>query len=232
MKSDTEISSEAVEYIKSHKQELLNKFCSGYLPQSKPVSIFMAGSPGAGKTEFSKALIELIPEYKSSIVRIDPDEIRLWLPQYIPGKAELFQEAVSSGVSKLHDYVKSKSISFLLDGTFANLARARQNVQMSLDKNYAVKIQYVFQPPEIAWQFTQEREKVEGRNIKRESFISQYLNSRETVAIIKEEFGNLIEVDLIERDVIKNTNNILFNVDNVDRYLSKKYSKSDLESLI
>lgn len=232
MKSDAEISREAVEYVKSHKQELLDKFCSGYLPQSKPVSIFMAGSPGAGKTEFSKALIELIPEYKNSIVRIDPDEIRLWLPQYIPGRAELFQEAVSAGVSKLHDYVKSKFISFLLDGTFSNLERARTNIQLSLDKKYAVKIQYVFQPPEIAWQFTQEREKVEGRNIKRESFILQYLNSQETVAIIKEEFGAKVEVDLIERDVLKNTYNFEFNVDNIDSYLSKKYSKSDLESLI
>ena len=232
MKSDIEISSEAVKYIKSHKKELLDKFCSGYQPQSKPISIFMAGSPGAGKTEFSKALIRLFPEYKTSIVRIDPDEIRLWLPQYIPGRAELFQEAVSVGVSKLHDYVKNKSISFLLDGTFSNLERARINVQLSLNKNYAVKILYVFQSPEIAWHFTQEREKSEGRNIKRESFILQYLNSRETVARIKEEFGKQIEVDLIERDVIKKTYQPLFNVDNVDRYLSKKYSKSDLESLI
>lgn len=43
---------------------------SGVQPEAEPAAIFMAGLPGAGKTEFSKRLIEFsdVP-----FVRIDMD---------------------------------------------------------------------------------------------------------------------------------------------------------------
>ena len=47
---------QAVAHIKANKCNLLEEFAadSVYPPQEEPISIFMAGSPGAGKTEFSK----------------------------------------------------------------------------------------------------------------------------------------------------------------------------------
>ena len=38
-----------------------------YLPEENPVSVFMAGSPGAGKTESSKELIILQTEVPSYV---------------------------------------------------------------------------------------------------------------------------------------------------------------------
>ena len=43
----------------------------------------MAGSPGAGKTEYSKRFVDGVKkDTGASIVRIDGDEIREILPQY------------------------------------------------------------------------------------------------------------------------------------------------------
>ncbi len=226
------LASDAAIYVKQHRKELIETFVGNVRPVQKPVSIFMAGSPGAGKTEFSIRLIREILGARDTIVRVDPDEIRTWLPQYVPGKAEYFQEAVTLGVNKLHDYLKSKSYSFLLDGTFSKLNIAESNVQLSLDKGRPVFIQYVIQPPEIAWKFTQDREKVEGRNITRESFIEQFLASRDVVAEIKNTFGKKIQVDLIERNLQTGTYDFTFNIDHLDKYLPKKYSRDDLEKVI
>jgi adenylylsulfate kinase-like enzyme len=76
---EPEISNEAIAWVKSHQKDIVQKFAGPYPSVSgAPFSIFMAGSPGAGKTEFSKRLMLLLRE---SIVRIDPDEVRNFLPQ-------------------------------------------------------------------------------------------------------------------------------------------------------
>lgn len=232
MNSEENIESKAIDFVKKHQKEIIKHFIGDVQPVAKPISIFMAGSSGAGKTEFSTHLINEIFGGKDKIVRIDPDAIRVWLPQYIPGKAELFQGSVSTAVSKLHDYVKSKSYSFLLDGTFSKLDRARNNIQLSLDKKRPVLIQYVVQPPEIAWGFTQDREQVDGRNIRRETFIDEFIAARDTVSSIKKEFGDRVRVDLIERNLQTKKYDISFNINNLDIYLPKKYSKEDIEKLI
>ena len=57
------------------------------LPDAEPVSIFMAGSPGAGKTEASKALVR---EFRDP-VRIDPDELRSEFKQYFAARSVVNQ---------------------------------------------------------------------------------------------------------------------------------------------
>jgi UDP-N-acetylglucosamine kinase len=229
---DERLTEDSVAYVKANYKKLIKHLVGDVLPVSKPVSIFMAGSPGAGKTEFSTHLINEILGAKDKIVRIDPDEIRLWLPQYVPGKAEVFQKAVTVGVNKVHDYVKAKSYSFLLDGTFSNLDKARNNIKLSLDKDRPVLIQYVVQPPQIAWNFTKDRERVDGRNIRKEDFVQQFLSARDCVIQIKKEFGNHINVDLIERNLSTGEYQVTFNIDNIDKCLPRKYSKDDIEKLI
>jgi AAA+ superfamily predicted ATPase len=65
----------ALEYARAHKKTIAKRLANPvvYPPEECPVSIFMAGSPGAGKTETSKALID---EIGGTILRIDPDELR------------------------------------------------------------------------------------------------------------------------------------------------------------
>jgi len=72
---DIKLQNKAVKFIKDNKKLLINKFANPeiYTPRKEPITIFMAGMPGAGKTEISKGLVN---ELKTKPVRIDADEIR------------------------------------------------------------------------------------------------------------------------------------------------------------
>ena len=96
----------------------------------------MAGSPGAGKTEASKALIE---DFHESILRIDADELRKEFDEYDGRNAWLFQAAASVLVEKIHDIALKQGQSFVLDSTLARLEKAAQNIDRSLRKRRPVR---------------------------------------------------------------------------------------------
>lgn len=83
-------------YNLAKSKELYNIFLNNkdFSPSNKPLTFFMAGSPGAGKTEYSRNFIK---ETKENIA----DEIRVICPGYDGFNAHLFQEASTIGVNKL-----------------------------------------------------------------------------------------------------------------------------------
>ncbi|MGI3746726.1 MAG: zeta toxin family protein [Janthinobacterium lividum] len=119
---DRRISDEAVVFAKANRKEIARRLTDPlvYVPDDCPVSIFMAGSPGAGKTETS---IEFMNRFESSTVRIDPDLLRAEIPTYTGGNAYLFQHAVSVLVEKLHDQALKQKQSFLLKRTLSDFVR-------------------------------------------------------------------------------------------------------------
>lgn len=237
MIDDEKISADAYEYMKGHTADLISHFAGNYrdLDEGR-VSVLMAGAPGAGKTEFSRCLIrEKFGENSGLIVRIDPDEIRLWLPNYIQGRAELFNAASNKGVEVLvdHCYDKKHNKSFLLDGTLSNLEVAKRNIDRALKRGRKVQIFFVYKDPIIAWSFTQKREKVEGRNIPKEEFVNHYFDSIRSVNALKADYGELVQVDLVrletENDHPKMGDyKFEFNITNIDGYIQKKYSEDNL----
>lgn len=235
-KEDLQKSEDARKFIKENVKLLINSFTdkTKYLPDDNPVSIFMAGAPGAGKTEFSKNLISVFEDMFSpaKIVRIDSDEIREILPGYSGDNSSLFQGACSLGVEKIHDFVLNNNQNFLLDGTLANYEKARSNIQRSLDKGREVSMFFVYQEPFIAWEFTKKREKVEHRNIPKESFIKEFIDSRENINKIKKYFGNKIHLNLIIKNYKNNTEHIESDIDNVDRFINKTYNKNELNNIL
>lgn len=227
---DEQIAAEAVSWVKAHKDELISRFVpvkADAETGKSQLSIFMAGSPGAGKTEFSKSLIEVI-QNERQVVRIDPDEIRIAIPGYIEGRAELFQSAVAVAVEKIHDVLLGRGISFVLDGTSANLVKLQGNIQRSLKKERLVFIEYVYQDPLIAWDFTQKRERVEGRNIPKESFVEQLFCAYENIQIIKDEFGEQIYLDFTRRNI--ETGEYIFKLDiqRIADHLIIPYTREEL----
>ena len=118
MPQDLNQSEKAKIFIKKNKKLLFEKFASVeiYKPTDNPISWFMAGSPGAGKTEFSQALLK---ELSLPIVRIDADEIKKIIPIYNGANSDIVQGASSIGVDILYSYVLKKKLSTLLDGTFS-----------------------------------------------------------------------------------------------------------------
>lgn len=192
----------------------------------------MAGSPGAGRTEASKLLLEKIRTDNLYTLRIDADDLRCEFEDYNGTNSHLFQRAVSILVEKIVDFALKNNQSFLLDGTLSNYDKAESNIKRSLDKNRVVQILYVYQRPELAWDFVMKREKAEGRRIRPESFVNQYFAAREVVNKLKEEFGKDIKVDLLVKNNDGTNRAYRAGIDRVDNHLPEKHIRLDIERLV
>jgi len=225
------IQREALEFAKKNKKTIAKQFTDPkkFPSEENPVSVFMAGSPGAGKTESS---IELLKKFSSTpIIRIDPDELRSQFKEYTGQNAWLFQAAVSVLVDRIHDLVLGQKQSFLLDGTLSRYEVAKRNIKRSLEKKRTVQILYVYQEPQLAWDFVQAREAAEGRRIRVQDFIDQYFGAREVVNRLKKEYGNNIKVDLLLKNNDNSQRTYRAGVDQIDNHIHEKYTRADLERM-
>lgn len=240
--TEEEIQKNAIEFAKRNRNRIAKELTDTelFLQSSVPISIFMAGSPGAGKTEFSKNLIPLIQDVSdktNGVIRIDPDEIRNQFSEYTGKNSYLFQSAVISIVEKVHDLALKGKQNFILDGTFSKYDKAVSNIKRSLKRSRPVFVFYVFQQPEIAWKFTQIREEVEGRHMPKSIFIEQFLGARYVVDRVVTEFKNqeLVSVYLVKKDFNSNVVEKVVKIEggnSIDELLPIKYSKEDLEKII
>ncbi|PZP82294.1 MAG: Zeta toxin [Ectopseudomonas oleovorans] len=220
----------ALEFARRNKKAIARRLAcrEKFPPEEDPVSVFMAGSPGAGKTEASIELINLFSD--TPPLRIDPDELRHEFDAYDGSNAWLFQGAVSILVEKILDLALDQRQSFVLDGTLANLEKARANVERSLKKGRFVQILYVYQDPLLAWEFVQAREASEGRRILSEHFIEQYFAARDVVNALKIEFGKDVHVDLLLKHVDNSSRLYKAGVDKIDYHIPEKYTRASLEA--
>jgi UDP-N-acetylglucosamine kinase len=220
-------------YIRAHKRELIAAFAdrNTYPSVPNPVSIFMAGSPGAGKTEFSK---QLLKRFKSTeqAVRIDADDIRAWIPGYAATDAVTLQGASSLGVEKLQDYCLEHRQNLILDGTFADLAKAIMNIDRSIRKNRLVEIYYLYQDPLLAWNFTKRREALERRHVPKSVFIQAFLSSRINVNDVKNRFGSKVRLTVIEKNFANQLERFEYNVKSVDTYVKSGYTEGQLNAIL
>lgn len=202
-------------------------------PVEKPLSIFMAGSPGAGKTEFSKILIKTLRgRGVAPIVKIDADEIRKLIPQYDGSNAHLLQGAAAIGVEKLFDHVQQSGQNVVLDATFADYNKSRENVERALRRGRGVVIVYLYQRPEVAWAVTKKREALEGRFVPKQIFVDAFLSARENVKKVKSEFGEDVVLIVAIKDVEFKTAKLYFDVVEVDKYLPRLYTREDIEKMV
>lgn len=224
------MSDEAFRWVKTNHKKIIETFTgtAEYVSDMQPITLFMAGSPGAGKTEVSKRLIS---RFKQKPVRIDADEIRVQCPGYTGPNAHIFQRAATKGVHLLYDYALERNLNVILDGTFA-YADGQKNIQRSLDHQRKVEIYFVYQDPLQAWDFTKKREEIECRKVSKQVFIDAFFKSRENVNLEKGRFGNQIELNLLIKDLAKDIEQLELNVLGVDSYLKKVYTRDELESLL
>ena len=228
--TDEDIKEAAIAFAKANKKAIARRLCAKdqYPPEKDPVSIFMAGSPGAGKTEASIELIDAV----GPTIRIDPDELRSEFPMYAGGNAHLFQGGVSIVVDKMLDLVFDHDQSFLLDGTLTNEPKACYNIDRSLKHKRAVQVLYVYQDPCQAWQFVCAREEMEGRRIDLETFVGQYFESRRVVNALKAKYGADIKVDLLLKNNDGSNRAYQANVQNIDHYAPEAYDENRLRLAI
>lgn len=235
-----DLSTTAIEYVKSHKKEILEKFANinTHPPVENPFTIFMAGSPGAGKTEFSTYFDPKIYAYSTEVplVRIDADEIRKMLPGYDGTNASVFQAAATRGVEKLFDFANHKGQNIILDTTFSDYDKAKDNIERSLKHKRKIGIFYIHFEPKIAWVYTQLREKKEGRRVSKEFFVDSYFDSRTVVNRIKEEYPE-VELNLIIKKTTSNKDKPIeassfFKVQSIDNHIRLEYNRLSLLTIL
>lgn len=231
---ELQIKERADMFANAHKKEIAKEVgnLEIFPAEENPVSVFMAGSPGAGKTEASVNLLS-DPYFSNkngqSILRIDPDELRKYFKDYNGNNSYLFQGAISILVSKIHDNALDNNQTFIFDGTLSKIDIARENISRSISRKRFVQILYVYQDPFQAWAFVQKRELEEGRRIPKERFIDQYFMARETVNTLKKEFGVNIQIDLLVKNIDGSDQYYKANIDVIDNHIPEKYSKEYLQ---
>ena len=195
-----------------------------------PVSLFMAGSPGAGKTEVSKSLMK---RFETRPVRIDADEIRTLCPGYTGANAHIFQKAATKSVNILYDYALHNGLHLILDGTFA-YGNALENIKRSLERKRKVELWYVYQDPMKAWEFTKAREALESRHVFKEQFIQAFVRSKENTVEAKRTFGNSLILNLLIKNMDNTDADLRLNIqsDELDRYIGRTYTSDELSRVL
>ncbi len=231
--TEEQVVSEAIAEARKLKKQIASEYCAKekFPPDSEPVSVFMAGSPGAGKTESSQNLIVRLSS-SHPVLRIDSDDFRTHFTAYNGANSHLFQAAASILADYVHDCALGNKQSFVFDGTLSKIDKARQNIERSLSRKRFVQILYVYQDPFQAWEFVKARERKDGRHVPAESFIQQYFQARSNVNKLKKEFGKQIKVDLVIKNMDGKDIAYKENVDQIDSHIPERYSENDLRRVI
>jgi len=131
------------------------------------IAIFMAGIPGAGKTEFVRNL--KVVKDKEMIV-IEHDQLVEHIDGYQAECYYTFRKAGSVLVTKLFDECLRHFYPFIFDGTLSH-DTGFKNIEKCLKRGYEVIVIYIHQDVESAWKLTQDRELIKKRAIERSGFV-------------------------------------------------------------
>jgi len=221
----------ADDFARANAKQIAADFIEPFSADANPVSTFMAGSPGAGKTETSKELLRDV----GNTARIDADEMREHFAEcgYNGANSHLFQKSATRLVHAIHDLALKRRVSFLMDGTFAGEEMARQNIQRSLKRGREVFVIFVYQSPQAAWDFVQRREAVEGRRVRPEDFASKFCASQAVVNQMKAEFGGDITLSLVVKDLDDAANRFYHkSIRRIEDHIPERYNAEEIRALI
>lgn len=221
-----------IEWVKLHQKEIVNRIISGadLVPSEKPIAIFMAGLPGAGKTELSQGFIK---QSDGGLVRIDMDELATLVSGYTPERADEFRGAATRLLNVLFDKVIRKRLSFIMDGTFGSPV-ALQNIERVLKRGYEVQIAFACQDPKLAWNFTKARERVEHRAISEEGFLNSYYKTIGNLHDLAKRHYKDVEIDIFMKNRDNSVGERFANVDEtqIDEIAKVIYNKDRLKLYI
>ena len=200
--NDDDIIEKAAQWMQENKEYILKKIVTERSPRTAKECIFMAGSPGAGKTETVRRL-----RLKETFTILEADEIRVLNPHYQKttetqkGNAHLIQKAASIGLEHCRKYCIENGVAFVQDTTFSNRGSI-DLVRKLTNAGWDMTIIFIYQNPEKAWQFTKAREEIEGRNIPKESFAESFTSIIRNIERIQGKYPD-IRVILAIKDGIE-----------------------------
>jgi predicted ABC-type ATPase len=226
----------AINWAKDNWKEVLDSLIKEYKPVSSnnPAASFMAGAPGAGKTEYSTRLVSA---FSSKPLIIDVDKIKTFIPEYDGTNTDDVKDGAMKILEKILDYSIKNGLPLLLDGTFSggqsilNLKRVHRSKY-----DYVAQVYFVYQEPLRAWEFTKARTIDEGRSIPKEYFIRAYTKSIENIKEIEldPEVGSKTTTILIIKDYLEKSKEytVADSISNLDKYVNKIYNENELRILI
>ena len=187
----------AIDYINKNKKMFLEQFTTNIIPQEEKVAIFTAGMSGVGKTEFSEFLKEINP----NLLHIDTDRIRDFFISvgYDGQNSDVFQKPASKGFSKLFDYAIKKGYSLILDSNLSHIGKATENIDRLLNKGYKVELYYLYNTPEICYQYAVKREIITNRKVPYSVFIKSNIDSYKTIMELKKQYNDKIVLHFFDK---------------------------------
>lgn len=216
-------------WARKNKNRLIKEYFKKrkFSSSDPPVAIFMAGIPGAGKTEFTKELIKTLVQ---TPLRIDMDEIAADIEGYSAPTAYAFREGATIILNRIYDKALQHRKDFIFDGTFGS-KNAIKNVLRAQKKGYATKVYFIYQTPEVAWQFTKDRELVEHRSIDRDGFMDSYYNVLSNLKDLQETCND-VTISLIIKDHENAQGRKIEDINNIFDHIPSPIPKAELESAI
>lgn len=215
---------DSLAYAKRHKKDFTKNVISGKSIVPDKNAIFMAGSPGAGKTEVASSIAML----DKNLCVIDADIFRSQFPSYNGANSSEFQKGASWLVDHVFTFLLKKGYSFILDGTLS-ISKSYQNIERAINRGYGVQIFYVYQDPMIAWDFTQKREQIEGRFVPKDRFINAYFMARKNIIGIKNDFGEQVELNIVFKNYQNQIAEVNFDTEVLELILPEQYTQEELE---
>ncbi len=86
----------------------------------------------------------------------------------------------------------------ILDSNFANIDVAKKNIERLLKRKYMINIMYLYNHPELCFEYATRRELVTHRKVPKEVFIRSNINSYSTVLNIKDMFQDKVVLDFAD----------------------------------
>ena len=193
----SEIEEISIQYLNENKKDFLEKYTVGITEYEEKSVVFTAGMSGVGKTEFATYLKEEI----DNMLHIDTDEIRKFFEPvgYDGQNSDDFQKVASRGFSKLFDYALKKGYSLILDSNLASTTQAQQNIERLLKRGYNIQIVYLYNHPDVCFEYATQREVVTHRRVPKDVFIRSNENSYQTILEIKSLFKEQVTLNFIDK---------------------------------
>ncbi len=202
-----EIEEISIQYLNENKKAFLELYSRGIEPSEEKYVIFTAGMSGVGKTETS----ETLAKQDKTLLHIDTDKIREFFQPvgYDGQNSDEFQKVASRGFNELFNYAMKNGYSMILDTNLASIGQAKQNIERLLKRGYNIEITYLYNQPDICYEYAVSREVVTHRKVPLDVFERSNTNSYKTVLEIK----NLYKEKVILHFLDKRDDSVYTNID-------------------
>lgn len=220
---------------KNNQEKFLKAFFKDYPPHKRKLAFFMAGIPGAGKTEFAENTINKV---KPKLVPIEHDKLVEYIPGYKPEDYYNYRKAGSVLVTRVLDECLKNGYSFIFDGTLSH-EHGYRNIQKTLKAGYFVQVVYIVQDAKKAWELTRDRELVKKRAIEKKGFITTCNKINKSLSVVFKKFKDHDSFGMWifnknGKIGVSKASTILYSqeigsADEVEKILSETYNVSELD---